>query len=111
MSHAVPLESLADQLADRSFAYLLTAADDGPPHAVAIVPRLVGSDLHIDGTGRRTRANVGLRPTVSVVWPPTDATGFSLISDGTATVDADVIIVRLDHAILHRPATGGCDES
>lgn len=109
MSHAVALDSLADQLVDRSFAYLLTTADDGPPHAVAIVPRLVGHDLHIDGTGRRTRANVDQRPTVSVVWPPADATGFSLIADGTAAVDADLIIVRLDHAILHRPAIGGCD--
>lgn len=109
MSHVVPLNSLAEELSDRSFAYLLTVADDGRPHAVAVVPQLDGTDLHIDGTGRRTRANVTERPAVSLVWPPSDATGHSLIVDGAAVVDGERVIVLPDHAVLHRPATGRCD--
>lgn len=109
MSHAVPLTALADELARRPYAYLLTVADDGRPHAVAIMPRWDGADLHISGAGRRTRANAGARPDVSLVWPAADHTGFSLIADGTARADGDLLAVHLDHAVLHRPAAGTCE--
>lgn len=109
MSHAVPLESLADELAGRTFAYLMTVNDDGRPHAVAVVPRLAGTVLSVDGAGRRTRANAADRPDVAVVWPAPDASGWSLIADGRAVVAEDVVAVELGHAVLHRPAAGTCD--
>lgn len=109
MSHVVPLDSLADAVAERTFAYLLTVSDDSRPHAVAVVPRLTGTDLHVAGVGRRTRAHASARPDVSVVWPAPDASGWTVIADGLATVAGDLITVHLDHAVLHRPADGTCD--
>lgn len=104
MSIPVPVEGLASAMAERPYAYLLTVSDDGRPHAVAVTPVLVDGVLRVD-VGRRTAANAANRPHgVSLVWPPAEAGGYSLIADGTAEILGDGVGVRPTKAVLHRPA-------
>ena len=104
MSIAVALDDLPAEIAKRGFGYLLTAADDGRPHAVALVPVVNGGALEFE-TGAGTRANAQARPAVAVVFPPTDDDDFSLVVDGTARVDGSTVTVVPTSAIRHRPAT------
>ena len=104
MSIPVPVEGLADAMSGRAFAYLLTVGDDGRPHAVAVTPQLVGGGL-VAAVGRRTADNAAARPgAVSLVWPPAEVGGYSLIVDGVAAVDGGNVVVRPSKGVLHRPA-------
>lgn len=104
MSIPVPVEGLAAAMVERPYAYLLTVSDDGRPHAVAVVPVLADGVLRAE-VGRRTAANAASRPNgVSLVWPPAEVGGYSLIVDGTAEVHGGAVGVRPTKAVLHRPA-------
>lgn len=104
MSIEVALSALADTVARYRFAYLLTVGELGPPHAVAVTPRVDSGVLEVSGTGRRTRENVQTRPDVTLVWPPTSAETFSLIVDGQAAVRGEALRITPLRAVLHRPA-------
>jgi hypothetical protein len=107
MSVKVDLAELAEHLQHYGFAYLLTVGDDSRPHAVAVRPSFDGRAFAVVGLGRQTRANLGARPDVSLLWPPFEHGGYSLIVDGHATLrDADASVAAT-HAILHRPAEDG----
>lgn len=104
MSIPVPVEGLASAMEGRPYAYLLTVSDDGRPHAVAVVPDLAGGVLSA-AVGRRTATNAMQRPgAVSLVWPPAEVGGYSLIVDGTASVDGENVRVLPTKGVLHRPA-------
>lgn len=104
MSIPVDLPSLDDVMARYAFAYLLTSAEGGPPHAVAVVPRFRDGLLVLDEIGRPTRANLVAQPEVALVWPPTSIAEYSLIVDGRAAVDEDCVWIAPSRAVLHRPA-------
>lgn len=107
MSVKVDLGELASHLRHYGFAYLLTVGDDARAHAVAVRPTFDGTSLEVDGLGRRTRDNVTARPGVSLVWPPYDTGGYSLIVDGRAILTDAGATVTPEHAVLHRPAEEG----
>lgn len=111
MSIPVPLDELEQQLAGYGVAYLLTVGESHRPHAVAVRPMLAGGRLSVPGPGRRTTANVLARPDVTVLWPPVEPGGYTLILDGHADASAvdpqsggGDLQVRPSHAVLHRPA-------
>jgi hypothetical protein len=58
--------------------------------------------------GKRSAANATARPSVSLLFPPLAAGGYSLIVDGTALVVASEngarVLVTPTKAVLHRPA-------
>ena len=111
MSIPVDLDALADEMAPRAFCYLLTVSDDARPHAVAVQPALTDGVVSVEA-GRRTCANAGARPNVSLVFPPTNTDGYSLIVDGDATVDGSTVRITPTRGVLHRPAhapTGSSD--
>lgn len=103
MSIPVDLARLGDEVASRPFCYLLTVSDEGGPHAVAVTPRFDGGRLHAEA-GNRTRANASARPDISLVFPPLQVDGYSLIVDGRARVDGSAVAVTPSRAVLHRPA-------
>jgi hypothetical protein len=91
--------------------YLLTVDGDGRAHCVAVTYEWRGDELAL-AAGNRTLANATARPNVSLVWPPNEVGGHSLIVDGdvthaegTSTGD-NVVVVRPSRAVLHRPADG-----
>ncbi len=119
MSVPVPLDRLRAAIAERGpGAYLLTVADDGRPHAVHAPVRWEG-DVLIADVGRRSAANAGARPAVSLLYPVRSDGDYSLIVDGTAAVatadGGQRLRVTPTRAVLHRPApapdptASGCD--
>src|SRR5262245_57560808 len=108
MSIPLALERLHAAVEERGAqAYLLTVSDDGRPHAVHLPVRWQGAALAVR-VGRRTAANVGARPSVSLLFPLRAADDYSLIVDGTAAAalhgDAGDRLVTPTSAVLHRPA-------
>jgi hypothetical protein len=88
------------------FAYLLTVSADAEARAVAVTPRIEDGVITCEA-GRHSCENAIARPDVSLLWPPSDAADYSLIVDGTATVDGSVVRIHPTRAVRHRPAPGG----
>ncbi|MEI7617736.1 MAG: pyridoxamine 5'-phosphate oxidase family protein [Actinomycetota bacterium] len=87
------------------WCYLLTVSDQGGARAVAIAPVWVHESSALSAeVGRRTAENAGARPSVSMVWPPADPYGYSLIVDGTVQVHDVTITFTPTSAVMHRPA-------
>lgn len=102
MSIPVDLAALGDELRRRDTAYLLVSGD-ARPHVVEAFPELVDGVLVCDQPGRTARRVVGDRPAVSILMPPREQGGYSLIIDGDATLDADgQLEVVPSTAVLHR---------
>ena len=110
MSIAVGLDELRARIDEfTTEAYVLTVSDDGRAHSVAVSVAWDGDELVISAGGT-TRRNANARPLVALLWPPTTRGEFSLIVDATASRvddDAEVVVLELTRAVLHRPAPGG----
>ncbi|MEX1006412.1 MAG: hypothetical protein WD271_01035 [Acidimicrobiia bacterium] len=110
MSIPVELRQLHEAIDDTDRApYLLTVSDDGRPHSVAVDFTWHGDELELS-VGNRTLEYARARALVSVLWPPKEPTGYSLIVDadvthtsGTGNGD-NMIRIRPTRAVLHRPA-------
>jgi hypothetical protein len=104
VSVPVSLDELQEKSAEFGWAYLLTVRDDLRPHAVAVSPTWADGAL-VMAVGRGSALNATARPSITLCFPPVDGTGFSLIVDGTAAVEGDVVTLTPTAAVLHRPAT------
>lgn len=100
----VDLVDVARHASARPFAYLITVSSHGSIHTSVVHPSVDTAAITVSGVSDRVRRNAGANPTVSIVWPPVDAGGHSLIVDGTAAV-ADDLTVDVSRAVLHRPAS------
>lgn len=105
MSVKVDLDQLAGALAGFTFAYLITVADDFRAHTVAVDPVLADGVLDVGSVGNSTRRNASQHPDVTLVWPPREPGGYTLIVDGQGEVSDDGLRVVPSHAVLHRKAT------
>ena len=104
MSVKVDLDQLAGALADFTFAYLITVGDDYRAHTVAVAPVLSDGVIGVGSIGNTTRKNVGQHDGVTLVWPPRQPGGYTLIVDGLGRVTDDALTVKPTRAVLHRPA-------
>jgi hypothetical protein len=107
MSVKVDLEQLATTLADFTFAYLVTVGDDFRAHTVAVTPVLDNGVVGVGSVGNSTRRNATRHPDVTLVWPPRETGGYTLIVDGAANVADDAVTIEPTGAVLHRPAASG----
>src|ERR1700761_1793511 len=112
----VDIARLAAALPDYPFAYLITVGDDYRVHTVTVEPELGelpdGPDgqravIDVGPIGGRTRENLSRRSDVTLLWPPPEPGGYSLIVDGQAeATDSDGETARLavvpTRALLHR---------
>jgi hypothetical protein len=117
MSVSVELARVQDQVGKRGAgAFLLTVSEDGRPHVVAVKVGWAGAAL-VMSAGRSSVRNAGARPGVSLLWPPADAGGYSLIVDGEAVAepnpagDGGQVTVAVSRAVLHRPSSGAGAEA
>jgi len=103
MSVAVSLGALGGQVEQfGAWPYVLTVSKDGRPHAVSVEMAWDGSVFRGSG-GRGTTANAAERAeAVTLLWPPFEPGGYSLIVDGTASVDDGVLTLTPVTAVLHR---------
>jgi hypothetical protein len=105
VSVQVSIPELFAQIEEWGPGYLLTGSDEGRPHLIALRPTVDGAALRFDAGGGRACRNAIDRPEVTVLFPPhAGSNGFSLVVDGEATVDGDLVVVRPTRALLHRPA-------
>jgi hypothetical protein len=105
----VDFERLAAALDGYRFAYLVTVDDDYRVHTVTVEPELREQVMDVGLIGGRTRRNVESRSAVTLLWPPSEPGGYSLIVDGTGEVaDSDDATAALrvvpKRALLHRNA-------
>jgi hypothetical protein len=105
MSVKVDLDQLAGALADFTFAYLITVGDDYRAHTVAVQPVLSDGVIDVGSIGNTTRKNVSRHDGVTLVWPPSQPSGYTLIVDGVGRAADDALRVEPTRAVLHRPAT------
>lgn len=109
MSIPVEVEKLRAE-AERYGAtpYLLTTSGDGRPHSVSVSAAWAGGMLVVATVGKRTAANVAARKLVSLLWPPHEPGGYSLIVDGDGALEGEGeaarVVVRPTRGVLHRPA-------
>lgn len=104
MSVKVDLDKLAETLVDFPFGYLITVGDDFRAHTVAVTPVFEDGAFVIGPLGGTTRRNAGAHGAVTVLWPPREPTGYSLIVDGTAEVTEAGVRLTPSRAVLHRSA-------
>ena len=107
MSVKVDLDQLAGALADFTFAYLVTVGDDYHAHTVAVEPVFGDGVFDVGPVGGRTGANLAGHSDVTLVWPPNQPGGYTLIVDGTGRQSGDAVTVVPNRAVLHRRAAPG----
>lgn len=106
---------LAAAVADYGSAHLLST--DGTHVRTVCADVSLSDGVFHAPRSKSTAANVGSNPTVTLLFPPTEHHGFSLIVDGTAQDTGEELIVTPTSAVLHRPAAhsdgpiapGGCE--
>lgn len=106
MSVKVDLDQLADTLADFAFAYLITVSDDYQARTVAVDPVLRDGVLDVGTVGGGTRRNLAAHDGVTLLWPPREPGGYTLIVDGRSLAGSDdgPLQVEPRHGVLHRHA-------
>lgn len=104
MTIPVAIGDLERVLTTFGSAYLITIGT-GHTKVVTVDPVVEGRVLLVPTPSRGSAANIAANPAVTVVWPPLEPRGFTLIVDGTAVADEDGITVAPEHGILHRPST------
>jgi hypothetical protein len=107
MSVKVDLDQLADALADFTFAYLITVGDDYHAHTVAVEPVFTNGVIDVGAIGKSTRTNVAHHDGVTLVWPPREPGGYTLIVDGVGRPTESALTVVPSRAVLHRRALPG----
>ena len=103
MSIPVDLADLATALEDFGAGYLLTADDQGRVKAVTVEPEARNGVLIVQRPGKGTVANLAANPAVTMVFPPAEPKGFSLLVDATGEVTGEDLEVTPTTAVLHRP--------
>jgi hypothetical protein len=103
MSIPVDLADLPQTLADFDRGYLLTTSQ-GRVKAVSV--RAVPADgaLRVAAPGRGSVANSTANPAVTLLFPPRESGGFTLLVDGSAVAEDDDLVVTPDGAVLHKAA-------
>ncbi len=107
MSVKVDIAQLAGALADFTFAYLVTVDDGYHAHTVAVDPALNDGVLDVGPVGNSTRRNVAAHDGVTLVWPPNEPGGYTLIVDGSARLTDSALSIVPSRAVLHRKAAPG----
>jgi hypothetical protein len=105
----VDFKRLAAALNSYPFAYLITVDDGYRVHTVTVEPELREGVMDVGLIRGKTRENLANRGDVTLLWPPREPGGYSLIVDGRAEVTAseDETIqlgVVPTRALLHRNA-------
>lgn len=104
MSIPVDVSQLAAELVRFGpSAYVLTVRDDATPHVAHVTFTLVDGCLRCPAS-RTAARNVADRPTMSVLWPPHEPGGYSMIVDGECAVDGEELVITPTSGVLHRPA-------
>ena len=111
MSHAVAPEDLQATAEPYGHApFLLYVGSNGTVRAnhVAVTFGESSGQVLVGGFGRGVANSLTSDGVLSLLWPPHPDAEFSLIADGTGTIDSsgdeDRLALTITNAVLHRPA-------
>ncbi len=104
MSIPVEVADLAKALQDFGAGYLLTTTG-GSVKVVTVEPTVTDGVVLVEAPGKGTVANLADNAAVTLVFPPPEPRGFTLLVDGTAEVRGDDVRITPATAVLHRPAS------
>lgn len=103
MSIVVDLDQLAQTLEEYPFGYLLTTG--GTSVKAVTITASVEDDLVVIPTSSNGSArNLAANPTATLLFPPPQPRGYTLIIDGTAVAADEGFRLEPLRAVLHRPA-------
>lgn len=103
MSIPVEVGDLGKALEGFGAGYLLTSSD-GKVKVVTVEPSVTDGVVRVEAPGRGTAANLAGNPAVTLVFPPLEQRGYTLLVDGAAELDGDDVRITPTGAVLHRPA-------
>ena len=103
MSVVVDLADIPERLREFGRGYLLTAKD-GLVKAVSVRANAEDGTLLVPAPGGGSLRNLGVNPAVTLLFPPIESPGMTLLVDGTATAEGDDVRVTPTGAVLHKPA-------
>lgn len=103
MSIPVDVAKLDQALAEFDAGYLVTVSAEGAAKVVTVEPTVSDGILLLEGPGHGSLANSAGNARVTLVFPPAERHGFTLLVDGTAAADGDDLRVTPASAVLHRP--------
>ncbi len=103
MSIPVELADLNRTLEGFGSGYLLTTTD-GRVKVVTVDPEYDAAGLRVAAPGRGTLTNLAANAAVTLVFPPLEPRGHSLLVDGEARAEGEDVVVVPATAVLHRPA-------
>lgn len=101
MSVLVDLADIPARLAEFDRGYLLTSKD-GLVKAVSARALPEDDRLRVTAPGRGSVANVTANAEVTLLFPPLDDAGMTLLVDGTATAEGDDVVITPTGAVLHK---------
>ncbi|QIX28461.1 pyridoxamine 5'-phosphate oxidase family protein [Nocardioides sp. JQ2195] len=112
MSIVIDLARLTAALADFGAGYLVTTAADGRAKVVTVDPRDGDGDSDAEGAivlppSKGSARNLVDNPAATLVFPPVEPRGYTLLIDGTAVGGDHAIRFTPESAVLHRPASHG----
>lgn len=106
-------EDLTREISVRPVAYLLTVSAQGEPHAAQVSTSLAAASAEqvvaVTRLGRTSLRNIASGSRISLIWPPSEPTGYTLIVNGVADPaaleagTAGTFDLRITRAVLHRP--------
>jgi len=102
MSIPVEVSDLARAFEDFGAGYLLTTTGE-TVKVVTVDPTVTDGVVLVDEPGKGTIANLAANPAITLVFPPLQPKGFTLLVDGTAEVSGARVRVSPTRAVLHRP--------
>lgn len=105
MSLKVELADLPSKAAEYGPGFLLSGDGSGGPHAMHVRYEFSADPVVATcNVGRSAARNIEANPLVTLLWPPLEDGGFSLIADGEALVEEGIATIKMLGAVLHRHA-------
>ena len=104
MSIPVEVADLAKALQEFGAGYLLTTTG-GDVKVVTVEPTVSDGAMLVEQPGKGTAANLAENSALTLVFPPREPRGFTLLVDGTGEVVGDDVRITPTGAVLHRPAS------
>ena len=101
MSVVVDLTEIPERLREFDRGYLLTTRD-GLVKAVSVRAVAEHGALLVARPGGGSLRNIGANPAVTLLFPPRESAGMTLLVDGTAVADGDDVRVSPTGAVLHK---------
>jgi len=104
---SIPVEVADLEKAFEGFGagYLLTVTSTGTVKVVTVEPTVTDGVVGVTAPGPGTLRNLAGNPAVTLVLPPPEDKGFTLLVDGTAEAAGDDVRITPTGAVLHRPAS------